>query len=259
VWAAFMFIGSLLWAYYRVTGEHLPRSITKPDQVFPHFLVTHLPVGVTGLIVACLFGSAISMLASDINSLAAIGVEDYFRLLFPESTDRHGLYIGRCLVVASGIAAAAAAWLVAQEQGPALDLYFAVTASVAGGLAGLFLLAFLCPRAGRTAGLVGAVAGVAVTLWGLLTEASTRIVNLGSWNFPWHEDVLGAFSNLALFGAGLLFSLIAPAPQSAELTLWGWLRSAADTRGSGQKEFAGCLSADDVLQDVNSEPREARF
>ena len=69
VWTAFMFIGSLLWAFYRITGEQLPATITKPDQVFPHFMVTQMPVGVAGLFLAALFGAAMSMLASDLNCL----------------------------------------------------------------------------------------------------------------------------------------------------------------------------------------------
>jgi len=58
VWTAFMFIGSLLWAFYRLTGEHLPAAITRPDQVFPHFMATEMPMGVAGLFLAALFGAA---------------------------------------------------------------------------------------------------------------------------------------------------------------------------------------------------------
>jgi SSS family solute:Na+ symporter len=226
VWAAFMLIGSLLWAFYRLTGEQLPANIRKADQVFPHFLVTHLPVGFAGLFIACLFGSAMSMLASDMNALALIGVEDYYVLLRPQSTDKARLRMGKWLVVVSGLGTAGAGWGLAHSRGSALSLYFAVTASVAGGLAGLFLLAFLCARAGRGAAQAGIVSSLGVTAWGLLTNGDGKVAEFGPWNFPWHPYMVGAVGNISLFCVGLLVSLLAPGPRITDpgLTLWGWVR-----------------------------------
>ena len=226
VWSAFMLIGSLLWAFYRVTGEKLPTSITKPDQVFPHFLVTHIPVGFVGLFIASLFGSAMSMLASDMNSLAVIGVEDYYAFLRPRSADSARLRAGRWIVVGSGLAAAAAGWGLAHSHGSALSLYYTVTAIVAGGLAGLFLLAFLCARAGSAAAQAGVIACLAVTTWATLTADGGKIVDWGRWNFPWHDYMIGAVGHVVLFAVGLLFSVLVPGPELSDpgLTLWGWLR-----------------------------------
>jgi SSS family solute:Na+ symporter len=226
VWSAFMLIGSLLWAFYRLTGEKLPVGITKPDQIFPHFLVTHIPVGFAGLFLSALFGSAMSMLASDMNCLAVIGVEDYYMLLRPNSTDRARLRAGRWIVAASGLTAAGAGWILAHSTGPALSLYYTATAIVAGGLAGLFLLAFLCTRAGPRAAQAGVIASVIVTIWATLTADGGKIVDFGRWNFGWHEYMIGAVSNVVLFIIGFLFSVIAPSPKIDDqgLTLWGWLQ-----------------------------------
>ena len=79
VWSLFMFLGTLLWSYYRITGEALPGHLTKADQIFPYFIVSHLPPGVPGLFLAALFGAGISMLASDLNSLGAVFIEDFWR------------------------------------------------------------------------------------------------------------------------------------------------------------------------------------
>src|ERR1700749_1492567 len=121
VWAAFMLIGSLLWSFYRLTGEVIPKSITKPDEIFPHFLVTHVPAGLAGLFVAALLGSAMSMLASDMNCLSVVAVEDFYRSARPRSTDRELLRAGRIVVAASGVAAAAVALRLAHTQGSALS------------------------------------------------------------------------------------------------------------------------------------------
>jgi hypothetical protein len=54
VWTLFMLIGTCTWTFYHVTDETLPAYITKADQAFPHSLSTHLPAGISGLVMAAL-------------------------------------------------------------------------------------------------------------------------------------------------------------------------------------------------------------
>jgi solute:Na+ symporter, SSS family len=224
VWAAFMLIGSLLWSFYRLTGEKLPPTITKADGIFPHFLVTHIPSGLAGLFVAALLGSAMSMLASDMNCLAVIAVEDFYKFARPRSTDRELLRVGRIIVALSGIAAALVALRLAHTQGSALSLYYTITAVVAGGLAGLFLLAFLMPRATREGAVAGLIASLIFTAWATLTEGG-KALNLGRWNFTWHDYMIGAIGHIILLLVGIAASLLLPGtPIARELTWQGWRR-----------------------------------
>ena len=233
VWTAFMLIGSLLWSFYRLTGETLPSSITKADQVFPHFLVTHLAPGLGGLFIAALAGSAMSMLASDMNCLALIGVEDFYRFARPRSTDRERLRVGRAVVVLSGCAAAALALRLAHTQGTALSLYYTITAIVAGGLAGLFLLAFLFREATRAGAIAGIVVSLLFTVWATLT-AGRGAPWFGRFRFPWHDYMIGAVGHVVLLLVGLLFSYLWPGsrPRASEKTLWGWLAQSHTTPAS---------------------------
>jgi len=224
VWAAFMLIGSLLWSFYRLTGEAIPTSITKADGIFPHFLVTQIPSGLAGLFVAALLGSAMSMLASDMNCLSVIAVEDFYRFARPRSTDRELLRVGRIVVALSGIAAAAVAFRLAHTQGSALSLYYTITAVVAGGLAGLFLLAFLMPRATRQGAITGLIVSLIFTAWATFTEDG-KILNLGHWNFTWHDYMIGAIGHVILLVVGIAASLLLPgSPVARELTWQGWRR-----------------------------------
>ncbi len=224
VWAGFMLIGSLLWSFYRLTGETLPSSIHKSDQVFPHFLLTHIPPGLAGLFIAALVGSAMAMLASDMNCLSVIAVEDFYRHFRPRSTDRQLLRVGKIMVAVSGLAAAGVALKLARTQGSALSLYYTITAVVAGGLAGLFLLAFLMPRATRQGAIAGVLASLLFTAWGTLTEGG-KTLNLGRWNFSWHDYMLGALGHIVLFVVGIAGSLLLPGkPSASELTWQGWRR-----------------------------------
>lgn len=230
VWAGFMLIGSLLWSFYRLTGERLPASIQKADQVFPHFLVTHLQPGLGGLFIAALLGSAMAMLASDMNCLALIGVEDFYRFAKPASSDRQQLRVGRLMVVLSGIAAAAVALRLAHTQGSALSLYYMITAMVAGGLAGLFLLAFFFPRATRRGAIAGIIVNLIFTVWATLS-LEHKLAYMGRLQFPWHEYMIGALGHILLLIVGLIVSYIWPGdqPMATEKTLRGWL---AQTRSN---------------------------
>jgi len=226
VWTAFMLIGSLLWSFYRLTGEKLPATLVKSDQIFPHFLTTHIPQGLAGLFVAALMGSAMAMLASDMNCLATIGTEDFYRMARPHSTDKQRLFAGRMIVAGSGVAAACVAIRLSHSNGSALSLYYTITAIVAGGLAGLFLLAFLVRRATPAAAIAGIIANLVFTLWATLTLGG-KTLNLGRWNFPWHEYMIGAVGHCVLLAVGVVYSLLLPSQPSTrpDLTLWGWLES----------------------------------
>ncbi|MBP5508020.1 MAG: sodium:solute symporter, partial [Prevotella sp.] len=54
IWAMFMFIGTLLFAYYHSAGAPLLPADIKADEVFPYFIVNQLPVGVRGLSIEAL-------------------------------------------------------------------------------------------------------------------------------------------------------------------------------------------------------------
>jgi SSS family solute:Na+ symporter len=230
VWTAFMFIGSLLWAFYRITGDHLPASVTRPDQVFPHFMVTQMPLGVAGLFLAALFGAAMSMLASDLNCLAVIVVEDFYGRFAPQASDARRLRIGKLSVIVSGALAILGALRLSTTQGSALALYYLLTAIVAGGLAGLFLLAFLVRRAGRTAALIAITVNLIFTAWATLTMNGGHTWNLHRWNYPWHELTIGAVGNTLMFLAGFLASALLPTGNTAGPTLWDWLASSRKSK-----------------------------
>ena len=226
VWTLFMLIGTLCWAFYRTTGEALPAYINKADKVFPFFITTHVPAGLAGLFLAALFGAAIANLSSDLNSLAAIGVQDYYLVLRPGATERQKLFAAKSIVAVAGLCIVVAT-LLAHTQGTALSLWYTISRIVAGGLAGLFLLAFLCPRAGHTAAYIGIGARVLFTAWATLTLGGGKIWDLGSFNFPLHEYMIGVIGHLVLLGAGYAASFVFPnkTPAQRELTLWGWRRS----------------------------------
>lgn len=59
-----------------------------------------------------------------------------------------------------------------------------------------------------------------------------RMLDLGRWNFPWHDYLIGAAGHLALLGSGYLYSMLFPAQTQVDprLTLRGWLAARRSER-----------------------------
>ncbi len=240
VWMLFMLMGTQLWAFYRLTGELLPGYISKPDQVFPYFIKTHIPVGIAGLFIAALFGAATATLSSDLNCISVVVVEDFYRKLRPQANDKRRLLVAKCFVAIFGVLAGVSAIRLAHTQGTALSLWYTISAIVAGGLAGLFLLGFLSTRANRQGAYVGIAASLMFTAWATLTLNGGNIVNLGRYNFPLHDFMIGAVGHTVLLVVGYLTSFFfhnaGKNINVADLTLWGW------RKGSARRDLAPTLA-----------------
>ena len=229
-WTAFMLVGTLLWAYYQLSGEVFPAQLLDAngkviaDRVFPFFLTTKIPAGLAGIFMAALFSAAMSTMSSDLNCLSAVGVEDYYRKLRPNSTDKQRLFTGKIIVAVSGAFAVAIGAFIARKGEGVLTLYYAATAIVAAGLAGMFLLAFFSCRANRQGLWIGLFAALVFTAWATLTGGKYKMVDLG-FNYTWPDVMIGVIAHVIVLVVGWLASFGFPAPQlnTRAMTIWGWL------------------------------------
>lgn len=223
VWALFLLIGTLTWSYYQLAGEVLPPHITKPDQYYPYFLTTHVPAGLAGVIMASLFAAAMSTISSDLNCFAVVGVEDFYAKLRPRSTDRERLVMGKLIVALTGALCTLIALWLARTQGTALSLYFTATSVLAGGLFGVFALAFLTTRTHLRGLWVGIVACFLFTAYATFTSGKTPLLNLGAWNFKLNGVLIGVIGHLVVVVVGYGASRLLPGPTvERSLTFWGW-------------------------------------
>ena len=222
IWAMFMFIGTLLFAYYHSAGAPLLPADIKADEVFPYFIGNQLPVGVMGLIIAALAAAAISSLDADLNCLSAIAVQDYYARFRPHSTDKEKLRFGKWMVVVAGIAAVGVACLDVSWGGEGvLGALFSLYAIFSAGIVGIFLLGLFSRRANKQGLYIGIAVAVVFTAYAVLTSTKVdldgdgtknTLLDLGDWNFKQHKYMLGVYSHLIVLVVGYLASFLFKTP-----------------------------------------------
>lgn len=216
IWTMFMFIGTALFVFYK--QHSLPADINA-ESVFPYFMMTQLPTGVLGFIIAALISAAICSLSADLNSLAAVGVQDYFKKLMPGKTDQQYLLTGKLVVAIAGLITVGigALYLVTGNEG-VLGVVFSIYAIFSGGIVGIFLLGLFSARANRQGVNIGIVACILFTAWAFLTSTPIGIqqkkipLDLGHYNFTHHLLMLGVYSHLIVIIVGYAASLFFPKP-----------------------------------------------
>jgi len=231
VWMLFMFIGTGLFVYYQ--SHPLPPG-TRADAVFPYFIMTRLPTGLVGFILSAMTSAAICSMSADLNSLGAVGVEDYYKKIRPGQTDYHYLRAGKLIVTAAGLISIGIAMLyVNAGSGGVLGIVFSLYAVFSGGISGIFLLGLFSARTNRQGINIGIIACILFTAYAFLTstriglgEHKTLLLDLGRYNFTHHTLMLGVYSHLIVIVVGYLASLFFPKPVLDQNLLFsGWRKA----------------------------------
>lgn len=192
--ASFLFfvIGSCLYAYYsqhpdlilslkhQVAIERLPATASANevsafmgkltpadygDKIMPHFMVTKIPAGLVGIIVAAILSAAMSTISSGMNSSATVFTIDiykrYFKPQLNEKNTLNALHIGTVLFGFAGMAAGIA--MIGVKS--ILDLWWQLSGIFAAGMLGLFLLGIISRQTRNHEAIIASIIGVLVILW----------------------------------------------------------------------------------------------
>jgi len=168
-------------------------SYNDVNYVFPTFIITHMPVGLVGLLIAAIFAAAMSTISAEMAALSTATVMDFYRRFARrEADDRHYLRVSRLATGFWGVfASAVAVW--AAELGSLIEVVNRFGSFFYGSILGVFILAVGFPRATANGAFVGLIAGMASV------AAAARFTSVA---FLWH-NVIGA---LAVVVVGLVVS-----------------------------------------------------
>lgn len=159
---AFFAIGAGLYTFFKTHPAELDYTMAKGDTIFPFFMMSQLPQGIAGLLIAAIFAATMSTISSNINSVATAFSIDFYKRWNPMANSNQMLKVARRACIISGILGMGIALLMATwEILSLLDFFQEILGLLSSGLGGLFLMGIFFPRIGGKAALTGFVAGVA--------------------------------------------------------------------------------------------------
>lgn len=177
--ALFLLVGIGLWAFYG--GQEFPAS----DEIFATFIVTELPSGMTGLLIAGIFAVSMSTLSSSINSLASVSAYDFWAPMMGATDDDFRIFrAGKVftLLWAILLVVVATAYIPLAEDAAAVEVALTIASLVYGGFLGVFLLGTLDARASQ----VGVIAGM---ISAIVVVTSIWVFGGGRVAFPWFVPI----------------------------------------------------------------------
>jgi SSS family transporter len=187
----FLIVGAMLYTFY--THTPLPRPLTRTDEILPLFVVTSLPQGISGFIVAAIVAAALS---PSINSLAATTVNDfYLKYVRPDADQPTLMRVAHRATIVWGIAQIAVALAAQWVTRSVLDAGLSVLSLAAGPVLGAFLTGVLTSRVQSGPMLGGMLAGTMVLAWAWWT---------GAYAWTWYA-LTGAGTTMAV---AVLLSLL---------------------------------------------------
>ena len=158
--AIFLFIGTALYAYYKVNSGLPENLLNAPDKVFPHFIVNELPKGVSGLLIASIFAAGMSSISTSFNSTSTVLLTDYFMKNASENQKLRFLY-GSTVVIC--LISILIAWVMIDVKS-ILDVWWKYASILSGGMLGLFLLGVFSNVKRNSHAAIGLVVGILAIL-----------------------------------------------------------------------------------------------
>jgi Na+/proline symporter len=200
--ALFLLIGIMLFSFYHYHPGTAPPSAA--DRIFPTFIVTYLPHGVRGLMIAAILAAAMSNLSSSLNALASTTVVDFYRpFLRKDMGAAEQLRLSRWITVFWGVTLTVLA-ILSRGIKSVLEAGLTIASITYGSMLGVFLLGVLTRKANEK----GSILGMAVGLVSML-----GIWYFSNIAFTWYVLVGTAITFVTGYTASLFFT-VRPAPDS---------------------------------------------
>lgn len=147
-------------------AKAIPDAKTQDrDYIFLNFVLSYLPHGVIGLLMAVMFSAAMSSMAGELNALASTTTVDiYKRSVKSDGGPKHYLYASKSFTVLWAVIAMIFAMLASFAEN-LIQFVNIVGSLFYGTLLGIFLLAFYVKRVQGTAVFWAAIVGELVVLY----------------------------------------------------------------------------------------------
>jgi len=198
--ALFLLVGTSLWLAGADQGG-------RSDAIYPSFVITRLPPGLAGLVVAGILAAAMSSHASAVNSLASASTHDFYAPLARRQEPTHLLWVGRWLTLLWTAVLVAGAMAFRNQNTPVVQLALSVASITYGALLGTYLLGGWWSRARQRDVIVAIIASV-LAMTPVVLGVPWRVLPGLAW--PWYVP-LGTAVTVAVGMASSMFGRALPA------------------------------------------------
>lgn len=207
----FLTIGILMHCFYQHNVD--PNLPEKNAEIFAYFILTKMPVGLRGLLVAGIFATSMGSLSAALNALATSFTRDFY--------ERHAKNPSEAKLVAAAklftfvfaglmilVASATAYFVINHPESRIIPIVLGIFGYTYGSLLGVFLLGFLTKTRGTDQGnYIAMIAGSLVVM--LLTGFPNQVMELLGLqpiaalqalpviSFPW-RIMFGALTTLSI-------------------------------------------------------------
>jgi len=169
-------------------------------------MVTKVPTGLLGLLVAAILSAAMSTISSNMNASATVFTMDIYKKYFkPNITDKQQLFSLHIATVVFGLIGLSAGLAMIGAKS-LLDTWWKLSGIFAGGMLGLFLLGLISKQTKNAAAVTATIIGVLVILWMTFSEnISDQYAFVKS---SLHSNMIIVVGTLSIFLSGILITAV---------------------------------------------------
>ena len=212
----FLSIGLLLWVFYQT--HHDPNLPKTPNEIFCHYILYEMPVGMRGLLLAGIFATAMGSLSTALNALATSFTRDWYEpYINPRSTSEQSLRAVRWATVWFSVlmivvASVTSYLVIVYPNVRIIPIVLGIYGYTYGSVLGIFLAGMLTRSRGNDRGnvlamIIGFI--VVAILSGLPNKLAalfgTMVYKQPQWlpvmEFPWWI----CFGTIVTFSVAILF------------------------------------------------------
>ncbi|MDQ8192916.1 sodium/solute symporter [Coraliomargarita sp. SDUM461004] len=207
-WAFFFLLGTALYVFYQQNPEPVITAL-QTDAIFPQFILDHIPVGLSGLVIAGVLSAAMSSLSSSLNSFSTVATIDFLKpYLIKDKSDEFYAWSARALtLVAAALMFTIAFAFTFADKESFFDLSMKITGLIGGVVVSFFVLGFFAPIVHKK------------PLWQAFTIAISFNFYLLAVQLDWIKSLLPfhihpywvmALVNALMISLALIFALLQP-------------------------------------------------
>ena len=154
-------LGVMLFADYMLPSAHFG----KADRIYPTFIVTQMPHGISGLLIAAILAAAMSNLSAALNSLSSSTIMDLYVRFRPQTDELRRMRLSRFSTVLWATVLFVLAVLCLHRVSRVIEVGLQIASVAYGALLGAFLLGILTRRANQPGAIAGMLCGFAMELY----------------------------------------------------------------------------------------------